>query len=84
MLKFLPMKKAKISKLIRKHSTVSHTGHNVSHAKNRTKRKFKYNLHAVTVVLDGVKKKIKVPTSQLRQLKKAGLTTHYRKPTETE
>jgi large subunit ribosomal protein L28 len=82
MLKFLSMKKAKISKLIRKHSVVSHSGHNVSHAKNRTKRKFKYNLHAVTVVLNGVKKKIRVPTSQLRQLRKAGLTTHYQKPTE--
>jgi len=82
MLEFLPMKKAKISKLIRKHSIASHTGNNVSHAKNRTKRKFKYNLHPVTVILNGVKKKIKVPTSQLRQLKKAGLTTHYQKPTE--
>jgi ribosomal protein L28 len=82
MLKFLPMKKAKISELIKKLPKVSHTGNNVSHAKNRTKRKFKYNLHAVTVILNGEKKKIKVPTSQLRQLKKAGLTTHYQKPTE--
>ena len=70
------MKRAKISKLIRKHSRVSHTGNTVSHAKNRHKRKFKYNLHPVTVILDGVKKKIRVPTKQLRQLKKAGLTTH--------
>ncbi len=80
MLKFSPMKKATVSKLIKKLPRASHVGHNVSHAKNRTKRKFKYNLHATTVVLDGVKKKIKVPTSQLRQLKKAGLTTHYQKP----
>jgi len=76
------MKKAQISQLVKKFPKVSHTGHNVSHAKNRTKRQFKYNLHSVTVVLDGVKKKIRVPTSQLRQLKKAGLTTHYQKPTE--
>ena len=82
MLEFSPMTKAKISQLIKKLPKVSHTGNNVSHAKNRTKRKFKYNLHAVTVVLNEKKKKIKVPTSQLRQLKRAGLTTHYQKPTE--
>lgn len=82
MLESFPMKKAKVSKLIKKLPKSSHTGNKVSHAKNRTKRKFKYNLHAVTVVLNGVKKKIRVPTSQLRQLKKAGLTTHYQKPTE--
>ena len=70
------MKRAKVSQLIRKHPKVSHVGHKVSHAKNRTKRGFKYNLHTVTVVLDGVKKKLRVPTKQLRQLKKAGLTTH--------
>jgi ribosomal protein L28 len=63
---------------LKKYPRVAHVGHNVSHAKNRSKRTFKYNLHAVTVVIDGVKKKIKVPTKILRQLKKAGLTTHYK------
>jgi large subunit ribosomal protein L28 len=81
-LEFLLMKRVKVSELIKKLPRASHTGNKVSHAKNRTKRKFKYNLHSVTVILDGVKKKIKVPTSQLRQLKKAGLTTHYKKPSE--
>jgi len=57
---------------------VSHIGNRVSHAKNRTKHAFKYNLHTVTTVIDGVKKRMKVPSSVLKQLKKAGLTTHYR------
>ena len=63
-----------------KYPTVSHTGHKVSHAKNRTKRKFKYNLHTVTVMVEGVKKRLRVPTKVLRQLKKSGLTTHWQKP----
>jgi len=57
---------------------VSHMGHNVSHAKNRTARSFKYNLHTVTVLVDGVKQKMRVPTKILRSLKKQGVTTHYR------
>jgi ribosomal protein L28 len=62
-----------------KYPTVSHIGNRVSHAKNRTKHAFKYNLHTVTVLIDGVKQRMRVPTSILRQLKKAGLTTHYKK-----
>jgi len=58
---------------------VSHVGHNVSHAKNRTKRKFKYNLHTVTVVIDGKKQRMRVPTKLLRTLKKQGITTHWKK-----
>lgn len=61
-----------------KYPKTSHTGHKVSHAKNRTKRKFKYNLHTVTVVIDGVKQRMRVPTKMLRQLKKAGVTTHHK------
>jgi ribosomal protein L28 len=57
---------------------VAHIGNRVSHAKNRTKHAFKYNLHTVTVLIDGVKQRMRVPTRVLRQLKKAGLTTHYR------
>lgn len=62
-----------------KYPRVSHVGHNVSHAKNRTKRRFKYNLHTVTVVVDGVKQRMRVPTGILRKLKQAGLTTHWKK-----
>lgn len=56
----------------------SHTGNKVSHAKNRSKRRFKYNLHTVTVHVDGQKMRLKVPTKLLRSLKKQGLTTHYK------
>lgn len=54
-------------------------GHNVSHAKNRTRRAFKYNLHSATVLIAGVKKKVKVSSRVLKQLKKLGLTTHHQK-----
>lgn len=60
-----------------KYPRTAHIGHNVSHAKNRTKRGFKYNLHTVTVVIDGVKQRMRVPTKVLRQLKKAGVTSHF-------
>jgi ribosomal protein L28 len=61
-----------------KYPTVAHIGNRVSHAKNRTKHAFKYNLHTVTMIVDGVRQRLRVPTRVLRQLKKAGLTTHYR------
>ncbi len=57
----------------------AHVGHNVSHAKNRNKRKFKYNLHTVTVKVNGKKMRYRVPTKVLRMLKKQGLTTHWKK-----
>ncbi|MBW7943918.1 hypothetical protein H3C70_00795 [Patescibacteria group bacterium] len=60
-----------------KYPTVAHIGKRVSHAKNRTKHAFKYNLHTVTVVMNGAKQRLRVPTRVLRQLKKAGLTTHF-------
>jgi ribosomal protein L28 len=60
-----------------KYPRTSHTGNNVSHAKNRSKRRFKYNLHTVTVIADGLKQKMRVPTKVLRMLKKSGMTTHY-------
>jgi len=60
---------------------VAHIGNKVSHAKNRSKRGFKYNLHTTTIVdEEGKKRKLRVPTKILRMLKKQGLTTHYRKP----
>lgn len=54
-------------------------GHRVSHAKNRTKHPFRANLHRATIVVDGVKKKVLVPTKILRMLKKSGMTTHFQK-----
>ena len=63
-----------------KYPVVSHVGNKVSHAKNRTKRKYKYNLHTVTIIVDGIKKRLRVPTKVLRQLKKSGQTTHWKKP----
>ncbi len=69
-----------LDKLQLEYPVVAHYGHNVSHAKNRTSRAFKYNLHTVTVIIDGEKKKFRVPTKVLRRLKKAGVTTHWKKP----
>ncbi len=46
-------------------------GNNVSHAHNKTKRRFLPNLRTVRVTLeDGTTKKIKVAASTLRTLKK--------------
>ena len=46
-------------------------GHNVSHAKNRTKRLFKPNLHSIRIVVDGIGKRVRLCTKCLRKLKKA-------------
>ena len=47
------------------------SGNNVSHAKNRTKRKFLPNLRVVRVKQeDGTTKKIKISARALRTLKK--------------
>ena len=67
------MKKVKLN-----YPVVAHYGNKVSHAKNRTSRPFKYNLHTTTIMVGGVKKKIRVPTKILRMLKKEGLTTHWK------
>ena len=46
-------------------------GNNVSHAKNRTKRRFLPNLRTIRVTLeDGTTRKIKVATSTLRTMRK--------------
>ena len=47
----------------------------------RKSRTFKYNLHTVTILVDGKKRRLRVPTKILRMMKKAGITTHY-KPEE--
>jgi len=47
------------------------TGNNVSHAKNRTKRRFLPNLRTVRITLeDGTSRKIRISASELRTLKK--------------
>lgn len=46
-------------------------GNNVSHAKNRTKRRFLPNLRTLRVTLeDGTTKKIKVSAKELRTMRK--------------
>ena len=47
-------------------------GHSVSHANNKTKKRFMVNLRTIGVVLEnGEKVKIKVAASTLRTMKKA-------------
>ena len=47
------------------------SGNNVSHAKNRTKRRFLPNLRTIRITLDdGTTQKIKVAASTLRTMKK--------------
>ncbi|WP_457593321.1 50S ribosomal protein L28 [Hydrogenimonas sp.] len=49
------------------------SGNNVSHAHNKTKRRFLPNLRTVRITLeDGTRKKIKVAASTLRTMKKQG------------
>ena len=46
-------------------------GNNVSHANNKTKKKFQVNLRSIHVQLeDGTTKRIKVAASTLRTMKK--------------
>lgn len=45
-------------------------GHNVSHAKNRTRKIFKPNLHRAKIIVSGVRKTLKLCTKCLRMLKK--------------
>ena len=44
-------------------------GHEVSHAKNRTKRLFKPNLHPARVMVDGIMRRVRLCTKCLRRLK---------------
>ncbi len=47
------------------------SGNNVSHAKNRTKRRFLLNLRTVRIIQeDGTKKKVRISARELRTLKK--------------
>ncbi|WP_456322803.1 50S ribosomal protein L28 [Hydrogenimonas sp.] len=50
------------------------SGNNVSHAHNKTKRRFLPNLRTVRITLeDGTRKKIRVAASTLRTMKKQGI-----------
>jgi len=50
------------------------SGHNVSHANNKTKRRFMPNLRTIRVTLeDGTTRRIKVAASTLRTMKKASI-----------
>jgi large subunit ribosomal protein L28 len=52
-------------------------GHNVSHAKNRTRKVFRPNLHSARVVVEGTSMRVKLCTKCLRQFK--GKSTRARK-----
>ena len=45
-------------------------GHNVSHAKNRTQKIFKPNLHSARVMIGGTSRKLRLCTKCLRMYKK--------------
>jgi large subunit ribosomal protein L28 len=55
-------------------------GHNVSHAKNRTRKIFRPNLHSARVVLNGLSKKLKLCTKCLRMAKQAQKTLKAEEP----
>jgi len=46
-------------------------GHNVSHSKHRTNRRWLPNIHTVTIMVDGRRKKVKMCTRCLRTLNKS-------------
>lgn len=50
-------------------------GHNVSHAKNRTRKIFKPNLHSARIDIRGMSKKVRLCTKCLRSLRKSNVFT---------
>lgn len=48
-------------------------GHNVSFSQRHTKKTWKPNLQAKTIIVDGKRVKVKISTSAIRTLKKKGL-----------
>ena len=58
-------------------------GHNVSHAKNRTRKIFKPNLHSVRIVTAGIGKRVRLCTKCLRSYKKQSLPKVLPQPTAT-
>ena len=57
-------------------------GHNVSHAKNRTRKIFKPNLHTSRVVVEGRSMKKKLCTKCLRMYKKVSIPESITKTPE--
>ena len=57
-------------------------GHNVSHAKNRTRRIFKPNLHTAKLTINGVTKTYRLCTKCLRSLKKGQISVKSPKKEE--
>lgn len=45
-------------------------GHNVSHAKNRTRKIFRPNLHSARILIGSVKKTVRLCTKCLRMMKR--------------
>ncbi|GBD16261.1 50S ribosomal protein L28 [bacterium HR26] len=45
-------------------------GHNVSHSNRKTNRKFKPNVQPVTIMVDGVRRRMRICTRCLRTLYK--------------
>jgi large subunit ribosomal protein L28 len=52
-------------------------GHNVSHAKNRTRKVFKPNLHPARIEVNGAKVRVRLCTKCLRELR--GRSTRAKK-----
>ena len=52
-------------------------GHNVSHAKNRTRKVFKPNLHPAKITVDGTTMRVRLCTKCLRDLR--GKSTRAKK-----
>ena len=55
-------------------------GHNVSHAKNRTRKVFKPNLHAARIIVGGTPMRVRLCTKCLRMVK--GTTSPLQKSRE--
>lgn len=50
-------------------------GHNVSHSNRKTNRKFKPNVQPVTIMVDGVRRRMRICTRCLRTLYKQARAT---------
>jgi len=55
-------------------------GHNVSHAKNRTRRLFKPNLHSARIFINGIGKRLRLCTKCLRRYKKNSVKAKVSQP----
>jgi large subunit ribosomal protein L28 len=59
-------------------------GHNVSHAKNRTRKVFKPNLHTARITIGGTSKRLRLCTKCLRMIKRATAASEKRQATDAE